>query len=133
MNSKKTLIKCKNSFKGCVKYAEKDKEYCSICKGQIFEKEVYKILELKNPVRLIHNTNIDGRQCDIYAVFQESLGKNEYYIECKDHNQGVGKEIVDTFIGAFYSSKITNPKLTKGILISRNKFTSTAREIGSEF
>lgn len=88
--------------------------------------------DLAPSARVTHDEQLTGKsgaehQCDV--VLRAPVGQLEFMcvIECKDHNEPVGSEVMRSFIG-----KIADLRVHQGIMVAAQGFTKDARKLARE-
>ena len=100
--------------------------------GKEFESEVadaYRALGY----RVTTNREVLGQQTDLVAQ-RDSDGapRSVLTIECKDHQNNIGKAEVQRFINRVVSETASGP-ITAGVMVSRRGFTHHARAAGEDY
>ncbi len=93
--------------------------------GKEFERKVAEAYEALG-YRVVPNTQVAGRQTDL-LVKKDIAGAASVTlaIECKDHGRPIGCSAVDAFSSRVVA-QCTAGKITAGVMVSRNGFTSDA-------
>jgi hypothetical protein len=91
--------------------------------GERFEDKTAEVLRLMG-FSTEQNVLVGGRQTDILAHKQDMLDETVFVVECKDHQDPAGVDVLDGLYGrvAAYGSG------AKGLLVSRVGFTAPVRE-----
>ena len=90
-----------------------------------FEEKVASMLKLKGYVNVVHNTNIGGKQIDVYGEFPTPRGDLNCIVECKKYKDKVGIKAIEEFAGLMSLLK----NIDHGYIISDIGFTDKAKAL----
>lgn len=99
--------------------------------GFEFEREVAAIYRTLG-AEVQHNISLAGNQIDILVIEQTPSGsKSKAVIECKAYTRPVGVDVINSFGAICYLLK-NRGIVDRGVLVSKNGFTSQARSAAQE-
>ncbi|WP_374327161.1 KGGVGR-motif variant AAA ATPase [Azonexus sp.] len=94
--------------------------------GKTFEERIADLLRLLG-YHVEPEQTVDGNRIDLIASFQQGLDTATYFVECKDHQKAVGKEIVETFDVWLRTPKALE-RAARGMIVAR-RFSPQAIEL----
>jgi WD40 repeat protein/MinD-like ATPase involved in chromosome partitioning or flagellar assembly len=95
-------------------------------RGKTFEERIADLLRLLG-YRVEPEQTVDGNRIDLIASIQQGLDSSSYFVECKDHQKAVGKEIVET-LDVWLRTPKAQERGVRGMIIAR-RFSPQALEL----
>ncbi|WP_371325231.1 pentapeptide repeat-containing protein [Dechloromonas sp. ZY10] len=94
--------------------------------GKTFEERIADLLRLLG-YRVEPEQTLDGNRIDLIASIQQGLDTATYFVECKDHEKAVGKEIIET-LDVWLRTPKALERGARGMVVAR-RFSPQAQEL----